>query len=147
MKNLVYYILLLIIFYSLYKIVHEEKVIYLNDEELLNRLKADLYKIDPRSANFNYYSSNESLTEDKKDIYLCLRDPDTGKYYDYNSLVLIACHEASHAVSLTVDENHTGLEFNNNYKMLLQRAIDLGLYDPNLPFVSNYCPLKKPLKK
>lgn len=138
-KNLLYFLLLLIIFYSLYKIIHEEKVIYINDEELLTQLKADLYKIDPRSANFNYFSSDASLTEDKRDIYLCLRD-ENGKYYPYNMLMYVSIHELAHAVSSSIDENHEGLEFNNNFKTLLQQAKDLNLYDSSQPIINDYCP-------
>ena len=120
----------------------QPRVIYEQDSDLMARLKADLYRVDNRSGNYNYYSSNESLTEDKRDIYLCLHDPDTGKYYDYNMLVYVSLHELAHALSPTVDENHTSLEFNNQFNQLQNRARELGIFDPSKPLIMNYCPLR-----
>lgn len=108
------------------------------DDPLIYTLKADLIRIDPRTEDINFYASNQSFTEDKKRIYMCLKDKN-GDYYPYNMLIYVACHELAHALSSTIDLSHTTEEFKNNYITLLTKARDLGLYDPNEPVVESYC--------
>lgn len=107
-------------------------------DPIIERIKIDLLRVHPKAAELNYWASDTSFTEDKRDMYLCLKD-EQGQYYPYNMLMYVALHELAHAVSKTVDENHTGKEFNDNFDMLLQRAAELGIYDPNAPLVMNYC--------
>jgi hypothetical protein len=124
----------------IYKYLTRRKV-YSNDPMVI-RLQADLLRIDPSSSKFQYFSSDESYTEDKKKIYLCLRD-ENGDYYDYNMLIYVSLHELAHAMSAVVDTEHVTLEFNNLFNLLLKRASDLNLYDQSKPPVAGYCPLKK----
>jgi hypothetical protein len=109
---------------------------------MINKIKNDLYKIDSRSNEFNYFSSNESYTENKKNIYLCLRD-ENNNFYDYNMLIYVAIHELAHALSNIVDTKHETLEFNNNFNYLLNSGRTKGIYNPEIPLVNSYCPLKK----
>lgn len=125
---------ILVLFYLVYYV---NRVVVYNDP-LIYQLKNDLISIDPRVQNINFYASNTSFTEDKRRIYLCLKDKE-GNYYPYNMLIYVACHELAHAFSSTVDLSHTTEEFKNNYMMLLTRARDLGLYDPDEPIVEQYC--------
>ena len=108
------------------------------DDPLIERIKFDLLLVHPKAKELNYFASNESLTENKKDMYLCLKD-ENGQYYPYNMLMYVALHELAHAVSKSVDDAHTGEEFNRNFDMLLERATQLGLYNPNEPLLNNYC--------
>ena len=48
-------------------------------------------------------------------------------------------HELAHAFSDTVDTEHTGKEFKDNFKTLLSKAQSLGLYNPSTPLVYDYC--------
>jgi hypothetical protein len=108
------------------------------DDPLIERIKFDLLLVHPKAKELNYFASNESLTENKKDMYLCLKD-ENGQYYPYNMLMYVALHELAHAVSKSVDDAHTGEEFNRNFDILLERATQLGLYNPNEPLLNNYC--------
>jgi len=140
---IIYFFLILLICILIYFLFFKKpKLVYEDDDLMIEKIRNDLYKINPASVNFNYFSSNESYTEDKKNVYLCLRD-EHGQYYDYNMLMYVAIHELSHALSSTVDTKHTGLEFNNNFTNLLNTARNLGIYDPNKPLINHYCPLKK----
>ena len=110
------------------------------DDPLLEKIRNDLIKVDPRVATLRFRASNESFTEDKKTIYLCLKDRKTNEYYDYNMLMYVCLHELAHAFSESVDEDHTTKEFRDNFQMLLDKAEKLGLYNPNIPLNYNYCP-------
>lgn len=107
-------------------------------DPLIDKLREDLLKVDPRVAELTFQAANESFTEDKKHVYLCLKDK-MGKYYDYNMLMYVCLHELAHAFSKSVDENHTSDEFKNNFKVLLKRAEELRLYDPTIPLIYDYC--------
>lgn len=113
--------------------------IYSYHDPLIDRLKDDLLKVDPRVEELSFHASNESFTEDKKFVYLCLKDKD-GKYYDYNMIMYVSLHELAHAFSDSVDTDHSGKEFKDNFRNLLNKAQTLGLYDPKLPLVYDYCP-------
>jgi len=108
-------------------------------DPLIDRIKNDLIKVDDRVNQLHFQASNESFTEDKKYIYLCLKDKN-GEYYDYNMLMYVSLHELAHAFSKSVDENHTTDEFKNNFRKLLKKAEDIGIYDPKKPLIYDYCP-------
>jgi hypothetical protein len=127
-------VILLLIFYYYIKKSH-----YKNDP-LIDVIKRDVSMLDPRIKNIQFYSSDESYTEDKKRIYLCLRD-ENGEYYDYNMLLYVAIHECSHALTDVIDIHHVTPEFKNMFATLLTRATELGMYSPVQPLVSTYCGL------
>jgi len=131
-------ILLYFIFEKSSNVVYDDKT----DNLMIQKIINDLNKIDSRSSNFNYFSSNESYTENKKNIYLCLRD-ENNNFYDYNMLIYVAIHELAHALSNSVDTKHETLEFNNNFNYLLNSARNKDIYNPHIPLVDAYCPLKK----
>lgn len=139
---------LFIIFFSIILIIYS--TFFINRVELFNdplikRLKKDLEQLDPRVKDIIFYASNESFTEDKKRIYLCLKDIN-GNYYPYNMLVYVALHELAHAFSPTIDMSHTSVEFVTNFQNLIDKASSLNqvgsnkkLYDPNQPIIKGYC--------
>jgi hypothetical protein len=57
-------------------------------DPLIDKIKIDLLKVDPRVETLHFHASNESFTEDKKFVYLCLKD-NNGKYYDYNMIMYV----------------------------------------------------------
>ena len=54
----------------------------------------------------------------------------------------VSLHELAHAFSDSVDTDHSGKEFKDNFRNLLNKAQTLGLYDPKIPLVYDYCPRK-----
>jgi hypothetical protein len=113
--------------------------VYSYDDPFISKLREDLINIDPRSKELVFNASNESFTEDKKMVYLCIKDKD-GKYYDYNMLMYVALHELAHAFSESVDMEHKGDEFKTNFKQLLDKAERMGYFDSKKPLDYNYCP-------
>ena len=113
--------------------------IYSYHDPLIDKIKSDLLKVDPRVEELSFHASNESFTEDKRFVYLCLKDKND-KYYDYNMIMYVSLHELAHAFSDSIDTDHTGKEFKDNFRNLLNKAQTLGLYDPKIPLVYDYCP-------
>lgn len=107
-------------------------------EPMIERLRNDMVKLEPMAENLQFYSSDESYTEDKQRIFLCLKDSD-GNYYPYNQLLEVAIHELAHAMCTVVDVNHNSQEWNDLFKELLQKAVTIGMYNPAEPKVPNYC--------
>ncbi len=112
--------------------------VYSYDDPLINKIKNDLLKVDPRVSNLTFSASNESFTEDKKHVYLCLKDKN-GNYYDYNMLMYVSLHELAHAFSIGVDTEHTSKEFKDKFKELLKKAEELQIYDSKKSLIYDYC--------
>jgi hypothetical protein len=120
---------------------------YLNITEtyydpLIAEIQAIMIKVDPRAKNITYSASTSSYTINKTNTYLCLKDKNTNKHYDFSMLLYVALHELAHSISVSIDPDHTGKEFNDNFIMLKLKAKDLGYYDPNMKIDYNYCPQK-----
>jgi len=128
---------LLICFYRKYyynsnqcKLTPESKVFSKN---LLGKITNDLTIIYPSLSDYKitFYpleccDLEESLTDDKKKIYICLKNKH-GDYYNYNKLLQVGIHEIAHAITRKQDPNHTSKEFIENYARLLQNANNLNL--------------------
>ena len=78
---------------------------------------------------------DKSYTINKEDIYLCLKD-ENNKYYEDNMLIYVLLHEIAHHVTLSI--GHT-TEFHEKFQLLLNKAAEMKIYDPNIPTVKNYC--------
>lgn len=110
-------------------------------DPMLEKLRQDLIKIDPRAARLSFFSASESYTEDKEKVFMCLKD-ENDKYYPYNMIVEVGVHELAHAFTTVVDKEHVTPEFNNEHQRLKKRAVELGILDPKIPPVAGYCPKK-----
>ena len=62
-----------------------------------------------------------------EELSICLREKDTEKFMDQNTIIFVAIHELSHIMS--VDTGHTK-EFWDNMKFLLEEASKIGVYSP-----------------
>ena len=82
------------------------------------------------------HKGEKSYTINKTKIYLCLTDKE-GNYYNKNMLVYVLLHELSHCIC---DEIGHTEKFHNIFKELLQHAIQSGVYNPDIPIITNYCP-------
>ena len=127
--------LLLVFAICYYNLNYKKKTF---QDPLIKKLKDDMIRLDERISKIEFYSSDESYTEDKNKIFLCLRD-EKGNYYDYNMLVYVAIHECSHALTNVIDMEHLTAEFRGMFDHLLTKAYKNGMYDPNKSLVTNYC--------
>ena len=117
------------------------KVETYRDSKILE-IQTKLMRVDPDvTSKLNIQAGNQSFTEDKKDMFLCLRD-EQGKYYPDNMLMYVALHELAHAKSHSVDVNHSGDEFKTNFNSYLKKAEELGFYSPSKGLVREYCGVK-----
>lgn len=67
----------------------------------------------------------DSFTEDKKKVGICLRNP-MGEFYPYEKILKIGIHELAHVMSKQHDPEHKTPEFINNYTYLMNKAHQLG---------------------
>lgn len=137
--DLLLLVLALLFLFSLTWVYRKQATCY--QEPMLEKLRADLIKIDPRVERLQFYPANESYTEDKEKIYICLKD-ENGQYYPYNMLMEVCLHEVSHALTTVIDKQHVTPEFNNMFTYLRKRAASMNLYNPDEPTVPNYCTKK-----
>jgi hypothetical protein len=98
---------------------------------VLSRIRENFARIDPRFANIPVVlSTHGAYTEDKRYIAMCVKDPRTGRDYDFNEIMYVSLHELAHYTSRTYGHN---AEFMKNFRQLLSRAQSLGIYYPLEP--------------
>lgn len=78
---------------------------------------------------------SKSYTINKENIFLCLKD-ENNKYYDTNMLIYVLLHEISHTIC---DEIGHTKKFHLYFHELLKKAIEMKVYNPNIPVIKNYC--------
>jgi len=108
---------------------HYEVATDLGSKELFDRLTADLSRLaDISKLDLKAIVScipEDSFTEDKKHIAICVRNK-AGAFYPYSKLLKIGIHELAHAMSKQMDPEHKTPEFINNYGYLMNKAVALG---------------------
>jgi len=108
---------------------------------LLNKLKDAVVQLDPKLADLEFHEAYDTRIDNKQIVYLCLRDPATGKFYPWNALIYVTLHEMAHAISEGYDPQHTSIEFQSNFWRLLRKAEQAGIYQPSDAFIDEYCAL------
>jgi hypothetical protein len=107
---------------------------------LLNKLRDAVIQLEPqRLSHLEFHEAYDTRIDNKKVVYLCLRDPATGKFYSWNDLIYVTLHEMAHAISQGYDPQHTSVEFQSNFWQLLRKAERAGIYKPSESFVNEYC--------
>jgi hypothetical protein len=76
------------------------------------------------TSEYTAYSENKG---EKLAFCLNKKKTDNDNLIDPNTLTFVAIHELSHIMSATVGHND---EFWNNFKFLLDNAVDMGIYTP-----------------
>lgn len=137
----------LLVIYLLFNVFVNKKREYIQSTDpMLIKLQEDVRKLDPRIKDLEFFSSDESYTEDKKKIFICMKD-EKGEYYDYNMLMYVTIHEITHALTNVIDIYHVTPQFKNTFESLLSKAYKLGIYDPEKPLYKHYCGLNLNVKK
>ncbi len=104
-------------------------------DPVLDKLKTQLSVLHPKFQNVELYEGNKSYTINKKKVFVCLKD-ENGRYYNRNMLAYVILHEYSHMLCKSI--GHTA-EFDSIFDDLLAKASRMGLYDPSIPPLENYC--------
>lgn len=108
---------------------------YTNQEPMILELHAMLSAVDPKAANkISVTSDTSSYTLNKEKMHLCVKDT-KGRYFNKNMLFYVALHELAHVIC---DEIGHTEKFNRIFDSLLERAVDIGLYRPDIPPSLNY---------
>jgi hypothetical protein len=139
--SILFLLIIIILVYIVYNKNKNKNKIYVYNDPMLNKIYKDLEKLVPNLSKLDIrlYGANDTLTENKKKIYLCLKHPN-GTYYDYNTILYIAIHELAHVLNDEYDTtgNH-GAKFNQINEVLLKRAESLNLIDLNKPIKYDMC--------
>jgi hypothetical protein len=116
-------------------------------DPILVKLENDILQIYPpyRDLNVTILGANDSFTENKKKMFICLKNK-AGEYYDYNTLIYITLHELSHVLTSSYKDSH-GKEFTNIFQYLLQSAKDKNIFDDQIPIKYDYCGIDQVMKK
>lgn len=139
--SILFIILIAVLVYIAYTKTKRKTNIQIYDDPMLTRIYNDLKQIVPDidKLDIRLYGANDTLTENKKNIYLCLKNRN-GTYYDYNTLLYIAIHELAHVLNDEYDTtNNHGDKFNEINNLLLKRAESLNLIDVNKPINYDMC--------
>jgi hypothetical protein len=111
------------------------------DHPILDQVRENFARLNPKYATIPLRVGTKSYTENKSLISLCIQDPSTKKFYDMNTIMYVSLHELAHVVSKSVSEEEHNEEFRQNFAKLLERAAQLGIYNPNIPVPPTYCGL------
>ena len=107
-----------------------------SNDPMILQVRKNFRKLDPTYGEIPIMEAKRgTFTENKSTIYLCVRDPKTGMYYDMNTIMYVALHELAHVLSQK--EGHTQ-EFLTNFNILLKKAIAAGIYVASQP-PNTYC--------
>lgn len=129
-------VIILIIICVLFSVLDNSKnMISLSDEVIADQALLQLVKdksvlLDQRVAKVEYKLSDKSFTENKKTIYLNVRSK-CGKQHNYDTLMSVNLHELAHVFSKSFDANHISAEFHTNHQKLIDKAIELKIYNPH----------------
>lgn len=117
-------------------ITHQIKEHHLQDDPMLYTLKEVLKPVHPVIKDLKLYKGEKSYTLNKDKIFMCLTDKN-GEYYPLNMLIYVLLHEIAHRLN-DKDVGHTP-EFHRIFDELLERATELGVFNPSIPIIQNYC--------
>ena len=129
------YILLIIIILFILFIENQIKE-NIEFDPMLITLKEILKPVHPIISELKIYRGNKSYTINKEKIYLCLYDQN-GEYYPINMLIYVLLHEIAHILNED-DIGHTP-KFYEQFNKLLENSISIGVYNPSIPIILNYC--------
>ena len=133
-NNVITIVLVGFILLVLFITVIKARKVYPKSPEL-EWLKKRLEPLDPIVKTLIFTESDASYSEDKEVVFLCIKDNDTGKFLDLNTITYVAIHEIAHCISDAV--GHKNDEFKGNFSKLLKKARSMGILD-NKP-LTDYC--------
>lgn len=137
MKFVRYFIVIILVIVLILVIRRQIKENHANSyDPILWTLKEILKPVDPIISKLKLYRGQKSYTINKEKVYLCLYD-EQGEYYPINMLIYVLLHEVAHMLN-NIDIGHTK-NFNRKFDELLSKASEIGVYNPSIPIILNYC--------
>ena len=132
-----YILILVIIFFVLYSLKTQVKEYYeYHQDPTLKKLVSEITEHFPDAGKLKYHVGDESYTLNKEKVFICTKDEKTQKQYDDNVLKYVLLHEYAHSICPEV--GHTEL-YHKIFRDVLNKAIQRGIYDPNITVPVNYC--------
>jgi hypothetical protein len=130
-------LILIIILVSvlIYYIITETKDCFAQQDSKLEQIKIELHDVHPLIQYIDLYQGDKSYTINKEKIYLCLYD-ENDEYYNINMLKYVFLHEFAHSLNKGIGH---GKDWKDIFDALLERAIDIGVYNPDIPPILDYC--------
>ena len=128
-------IIIVLMILLLYLLISQVREKYQMDDPVLKDVRNTLLKLHPAVKDIKFMKGDKSYTINKKKIYLCLKD-ENGKYYNKNMLMYVTIHELAHV--LCDEVGHTE-KFHKIFDGLLEKATQMGMYNPSIPLEENYC--------
>ena len=108
---------------------------FTNEDPMIVEIHSLLTTVDADAAKkITCKMADKSYTVNKKHMHLCLHNED-GEYFNKNMLLYVALHELAHVKCKSI--GHTP-EFHQIFDDLLEKATKCGVYNPNIPPVSDY---------
>jgi|TARA_B110001469_G_C9632407_1_gene316524 hypothetical protein len=100
-----------------------------NEYDRVKAIERLIRKFDPKELTENIPGSQHVAYSVNKgdELSICLRDIETERFIDTNTVRFVAIHELSHIMSRS--SGHT-TEFWDNMKFLLEKAVTQGVYTP-----------------
>ena len=126
---------ILLICFIIYSIFFQVKENMKQNDPVLKELVEMIQPLHPIVKDIEFYEDNRSYTINKEKVYMCLKDKE-GNYYHKNALLMVLIHEISHV--LCPEIGHTD-KFNDIFQDLLAKATELGIYNPSIPMIQDYC--------
>lgn len=139
--NYIGYMLLCVVLVILSCVVVKQiREYHLQNDPILTTLKEVLKPITfgGRSITdgMKLYKADKSYTINKSQTFMCLYDKQ-GQYYPLNQLIYVLLHERAHSLN-QADIGHTPA-FYQIFDNLLDQATKLGIYNPNISIIQDYC--------
>lgn len=110
------------------------------DQEILYRLEMNLSQLFLPGEKIPKYhiiaSPHRTFVTNKQRIHLVIRSPETGHFFDYETLLQVAIHELAH---IMCPDKHHSKRFYYYESLFEERAVEKGLLpsqfqpDPNYP--------------
>jgi len=118
-----------------------KKTSHKTDDKIVE-IKTKIQDIHPIVKTLNFTEAKESFTLNKKNVHLCIRD-ENGNYYHDNMLIYVALHEVAHTLSNEIieDKNNHTQNFFAIFSKLLKKAENMGIYNPSIRPIRQYCGL------
>ena len=97
------------------------------DDPVVLKVQEICAEVFPDIKNLSIIKSKESYTIDKERVYLCTEDKN-GEVFSLNTLIYVLLHEYAHTKTDSI--GHTD-EFHKKFDEILDKASEMGLYDPD----------------